>query len=902
MLISSIPPLAVYTYTGDTNTFSIPFPFYGFSSIQVMYGKSYDPDMSFEDFEDFEDLQRDLDFTISGTPIEKHENTQAYNYGEVVLKPSVSIPIGYVLLIFRQTPIHQRFKYSELDNFPAKSHENALGYLTVIMQEMQNRVKGGLPQMAVAYEELDDINHVVAVAVVDSIADLLALPEGQRKEGLRYLVKGYHAGSDVGGGEFYWDDSADKSTADGGAIVDPESSGGYDGAPSSLEGFYLAQGSGDGSGCFIRCFNGDVSPYDFGFVDGDSLEGFSTEVLKRTFEAARSLYRPVSFSGVEEIVIRREKPENPINIYTSTNFSGATLIIENGIVENLNRNEEPPEGTGGKPIIFRIERPHERVRVYVNPSSVTKGSSKIVRSGGGLLEDGYYVLVDIYSALPPRKFMGAWLDPENFIFFFQVRGGEMTSEIPLDVSYSGVEVYYYGSPSPISVSDLRIDTESFNSATVLSCRRSNVEISRITSIGGRPSEHEYRDFISLFYCGGVTLRDISLPQHWIINSKIAGSYVIAVTAITDCLIDNFVAAGDHDTWGAMGTNYINNLTIQNSKLGRFDVHAGMYGKTYINNCIIGRYGVMYGWGAGSLVVDNCSFVGVQHAVSCRGDYWGQFDGSVTISGCEIKFDPEALVKSIYYIGSAMLTELPWGHSQVVCRSVDVRDITVRDTQTEEADLTYTAVNIAYLLQSNRSFTHEVIGPEYINASNLSFFNCSGLHFVQQVPSPEIDTRDGVMQISLSGVKNPFARDGVAGRRYALLTSRQYTPVVINTEFNVSISECSMVGIDMPFGVSDGWGVTTSISNSSIHMILAENMKRVDLNGCSILPNSSNVLANFGGNFVRAHNCTVEAPNRSTKLNLRSAIGLVVNDSNNVSYLREDMTHENVFYGYNYDLP
>src|SRR5699024_355070 len=26
----------------------------------------------------------------------------------------------------------------------------------------------------------------------------------QRKEGLRYLVKGYHAGTDVGGGEFYW--------------------------------------------------------------------------------------------------------------------------------------------------------------------------------------------------------------------------------------------------------------------------------------------------------------------------------------------------------------------------------------------------------------------------------------------------------------------------------------------------------------------------------------------------------------------------------------------------------------------------------------------------------------------------------------------------------------------------
>src|SRR5699024_1107922 len=56
------------------------------------------------------------------------------------------------------------------------------------------------------------------VVAVDSIADLLALPEGQRKEGLRYLVKGYHAGSNVGGGEFYYDpDLAD--TNDGGLIL-----------------------------------------------------------------------------------------------------------------------------------------------------------------------------------------------------------------------------------------------------------------------------------------------------------------------------------------------------------------------------------------------------------------------------------------------------------------------------------------------------------------------------------------------------------------------------------------------------------------------------------------------------------------------------------------------------------
>ena len=43
------------------------------------------------------------------------------------------------------------------------------------------------------------------VVAADSIADLLALPEGQRKENLQYQIKEYSAGSTMGGGEAFWD-------------------------------------------------------------------------------------------------------------------------------------------------------------------------------------------------------------------------------------------------------------------------------------------------------------------------------------------------------------------------------------------------------------------------------------------------------------------------------------------------------------------------------------------------------------------------------------------------------------------------------------------------------------------------------------------------------------------------
>ena len=53
------------------------------------------------------------------------------------------------------------------------------------------------------------------VVAVESVAELLALPTEQRQTDLRYLVKGYYAGSDVGGGEFYFDPARIAENDDG---------------------------------------------------------------------------------------------------------------------------------------------------------------------------------------------------------------------------------------------------------------------------------------------------------------------------------------------------------------------------------------------------------------------------------------------------------------------------------------------------------------------------------------------------------------------------------------------------------------------------------------------------------------------------------------------------------------
>lgn len=104
------------------------------------------------------------------------------------------------------------------------------------------------------------------VVAVDSIVDLLALPEGQRREGLRYLVKGYYADKDLGGGQFYWDASRDKSEANGGTILDPVSIGSFDGTASTLPDLLITQGQASGGGVWVKVTNGSYSPYEFGYA------------------------------------------------------------------------------------------------------------------------------------------------------------------------------------------------------------------------------------------------------------------------------------------------------------------------------------------------------------------------------------------------------------------------------------------------------------------------------------------------------------------------------------------------------------------------------------------------------------------------------------------------------------
>lgn len=132
MLIPVNEPVLRFDYT-RVNTFSVDWPFYGLGSIQVKATDkaSVDPIVA--------QLVYGIDYSVSGVLASAQDSPQAYIRGSVTLLPpgTAKIPaVDPVIVIYRATDPEQQYQYAELDNFPALSHENALGQAIVLIQEI----------------------------------------------------------------------------------------------------------------------------------------------------------------------------------------------------------------------------------------------------------------------------------------------------------------------------------------------------------------------------------------------------------------------------------------------------------------------------------------------------------------------------------------------------------------------------------------------------------------------------------------------------------------------------------------------------------------------------------------------------------------------------------------------
>ena len=183
MLIDDIPSSVTYEYTG-VRTFSINFPFYGTESIRMGFRESGAPTLA-----PYTELVKDVDFTVTGTRAGVGDSEIAFIAGEATLTDAGALKLsaGNIIVVYRDTPVTQLYAYNEYDNFPAKSHENALGRGIAIAQEQRERAErtltlppGSGSGAGVITAVLDAVDHAVEAADLAEQSAALSTTEADR--------------------------------------------------------------------------------------------------------------------------------------------------------------------------------------------------------------------------------------------------------------------------------------------------------------------------------------------------------------------------------------------------------------------------------------------------------------------------------------------------------------------------------------------------------------------------------------------------------------------------------------------------------------------------------------------------------------------------------------------------
>ena len=110
--------------------------------------------------------------------------------------------------------------------------------------------------------------------------------------GIVQNVKGFYQGSDVGGGQFYYDPDKPKSEHNGGTVIAPEALVAWDGSHSDLATLFNWTGVGDG--CFIRKYSFLLATYFGSIPDGMTDSYLSYTKLRSAFPRAKVYWPDVS--------------------------------------------------------------------------------------------------------------------------------------------------------------------------------------------------------------------------------------------------------------------------------------------------------------------------------------------------------------------------------------------------------------------------------------------------------------------------------------------------------------------------------------------------------------------------------------------------------------------------------
>jgi len=197
--------------------------------------------------------------------------------------------------------------------------------------------------LTLIYTSLSNNAEAGLASSVDTIGDLIGLDEATTIEELE--VYGYYAKGDGAGGLFIWDSTTIKANANAGTIIDPSVS-------------LANQGTGVGTGCWIKQYSGIVNIKWFGAV-GDGTTNDTDSFVKAVNEG--SIFIPKGDYVIGEVVV----PEDCSIIGENQNLVRILPLLTTGYIFKLSNRSSLAKIT-----FYDPSQTYELTSDYLNESFV----------------------------------------------------------------------------------------------------------------------------------------------------------------------------------------------------------------------------------------------------------------------------------------------------------------------------------------------------------------------------------------------------------------------------------------------------------------------------------------------------------------------------------------------------
>lgn len=156
MLINNSVYRESYVGNGVQTQFPVPFPFLQNAHLAV-------------------DLQNPTDAVPTRLTLNTHYTVTGAGVEAGGVVTLLTAPVTNAkLVIYRNVPYTQGYKYNDLDNFPAESHENALALLTMQCQQLQEQVDRAVVVSSTSSSNPKDLLQAIFISESNSAASAAA--------------------------------------------------------------------------------------------------------------------------------------------------------------------------------------------------------------------------------------------------------------------------------------------------------------------------------------------------------------------------------------------------------------------------------------------------------------------------------------------------------------------------------------------------------------------------------------------------------------------------------------------------------------------------------------------------------------------------------------------------------